>query len=250
MDLAADHHVDQLFRRGVPAIQRAHMLAPTQHRDAVGNAEHLLDLMADEDDGLPRPAERLDAFKQALHLLGHQNGGGLVQNDVLRLAVEHLEDLDALALAHRQVAGDAVQIKIEIIFFAGRLDARLHFFLIQNAERAGLLHAQSDVLPHPQLVHQHEVLVHHADAAAQGVQRIGESQLLAVQRDIAAAGRKHAVENIHQCGFAGAVFSHDGVHRAPLNAQVNAAERRLAGKVFFYVVKFNTLEIQDSASCS
>ena len=57
-------------------------------------------------------------------------------------------------------------------------------------------------------------------------------QLFAVQVNLALRGRINAVENLHQRGFAGAVFAHQGMHGTALDAQRNIVERHNTRECF------------------
>ena len=80
--------------------------------------------MRDDDNGLPHPLEIVDLRDQLFHFLRDQNRGWLVQDQNLDLAIEHFQDLHALAGADGQVAYLVVRIQAEIIF----LDQVLHDF--------------------------------------------------------------------------------------------------------------------------
>src|SRR3546814_10746846 len=82
-------------------------LALAQHGDAVGHRHHLVELMRDEDDGEPFGHHRLQRCEQGLDLPGRQAGGRLGENKDAGAAVERLKDLEALALADREVAPEA-----------------------------------------------------------------------------------------------------------------------------------------------
>src|SRR3546814_97858 len=57
---------------------------------------------------------------------------------------------------------------------------------------------QHDVLHHRHGVHQHEVLMHHADAGGDGVARRADRHRPPVDEDLAAVGLVEAVEDAHQ----------------------------------------------------
>ena len=61
--------------------------------------EHLVELVRDEEDRVALGLELAQVAEQRLDLLRHQHGGRLVEDDDLRAAVEHLQDLDPLPLA-------------------------------------------------------------------------------------------------------------------------------------------------------
>ena len=75
-------------------------LPVAQHRDAVGNGQHLVQLVTDEDDRLARCGHLAQRVEKGFGFLGRQDRGRLVQNENLRAAIEQLDDLDPLLLAH------------------------------------------------------------------------------------------------------------------------------------------------------
>ena len=58
---------------------------------------------------------------------------------------------------------------------------------------------------------QHEVLVDHADAEGDGVGGGGDADGAVVEEDLAGVHLVEAVEDLHEGGFAGAVFAEQGV---------------------------------------
>ena len=77
-------------------------LPRAQHRDAVRHAQHLVELVADEDDRQALRHHLRQRGEQRLALLRRQHRGRLVEDQDARAAVQRLQDLDALALADRQ----------------------------------------------------------------------------------------------------------------------------------------------------
>ena len=51
--------------------------------------------------------------EERVDLLGHQHGGGLVEDEDLGAAVEHLEDLHALPLADPEILDERVGVDAE-----------------------------------------------------------------------------------------------------------------------------------------
>ena len=77
-------------------------LAVTQHRHAVAEREHFLELVTDEDDGdalRPEPAQHVE---ERGRFVAADRGGRLVQQQELRLQRERLGDLDDLHLRDRE----------------------------------------------------------------------------------------------------------------------------------------------------
>src|SRR4051794_8653693 len=65
---------------------------------------------------------------------------------------------------------------------------------------------KNDVLRHGERGNEREVLMHHADAVANGGVRIGNRHGLAVQDNLTAVRLLQSVENLHQCRLACAVL--------------------------------------------
>src|SRR5262249_40018355 len=78
------------------------------------------------------------------------------------------------------------------------------------------------VFRHGESGDQHEVLVHHSDAARDRVPRIAEANLLAADEDLAGSRLVQPGEDVHQGGFACAVFpdQRDHLSRAKLHRDV------------------------------
>ena len=71
--------------------------------DPVGDLEHLVQLVADEDDRHALALEALEDPEQLGRLLRGEHGRRLVEDEDVRAPVERLQDLDALLLADRDV---------------------------------------------------------------------------------------------------------------------------------------------------
>ena len=100
-DVAPDHHPGELRLGGALACDGADLPAAPEHGDAVGDLEHLVQLVADEDDRHVLRRQRAEDGEQILRLLRRQDGGRLVEDEDVRVPVERLQDLDALLLRPR-----------------------------------------------------------------------------------------------------------------------------------------------------
>ena len=78
-DVAADHQPGEALLRGALGRQRLDELAPAQHRDAVGDLCDLVQLVADEDDGLPLRGEAAHDLEQLPRLLRGEHCRRLVE---------------------------------------------------------------------------------------------------------------------------------------------------------------------------
>src|SRR5262249_12635938 len=97
----------------------------------------------------------------------------------------------------------------------------LDLFTGGAADAVQLLAAEDHVLQDREVVGEHEVLVHHADATGDGVGGAVEGHLLAVHGERALGRLLHAVEDLHQRRLAGAVLADEGVHGAPADREVD-----------------------------
>ena len=161
--LPADHQIGQLRPGGLVPVQGAHRPAGPENGDPVGDPQHLPHLVADEDDGLVLAFELVDDGEEALHLQVRQGGGGLVQHQQLRAPVQGLEDLHPLLLTHGDVGDHLVQVHVQAVALRQGLDLPAHLVLLDEYA-PGVLVSQDDILKHRHGLHQHEVLVDHADA--------------------------------------------------------------------------------------
>ena len=101
-----------------------------------------------------------------------------------------------------------------------QLQAATQTALLQQQE--ALLGAEHDVLQHGEAVHQHEMLMHHADAGGDRIAGAARFQGMAVHLDGALVGRVQAVENAHQRRLAGAVLAEQCEHLAAIERERDA----------------------------
>lgn len=101
-----------------------------------------------------------------------------------------------------------------------------------------LLAAENDVLQDGEVVGQHEVLVHHADAAGDGVGRAVEGDLGAVDGDGALVRLLHAVQDLHQGRLAGTVLADEGVDGALADGDADVVVGDDAGEPLGDAVQF------------
>ena len=104
-------------------------------------------------------------------LLGREDGGRLVEDEDVRVAVQGLEDLDALLPAHRQGADLGSGSTSNPNVLAELANSHVRRAAIDEDRARHRLVAEEDVLGDGQHGDQHEVLVDHADAAGDGVGR-------------------------------------------------------------------------------
>ena len=77
---APDHHGRQLMLAGLRRRGRAHHLPAAHHGDAVGNCQHFLELVGDEDDRNAPLGQLAHDAEQVFRFLRSQHGGRFVQD--------------------------------------------------------------------------------------------------------------------------------------------------------------------------
>ena len=220
VDPAADHQLGQLLRRRLGGGQGRDDPALAHHGDGVRHLADLAELVGDEDDRLPLAPERPQDAEEVVGLLGREDRGGLVEDQEVRAPVERLQDLHALALAHAEILDPRVQVDLEVVLAAEPLQ------LGPTARQSRLepeapLDAEDDVLQHGEGLHQHEVLVHHADPRRERALRAPDACCPAAHQDLPPVGTVVAVEDAHEGRLAGAVLADDAVDRAGPDRQAD-----------------------------
>ena len=212
------HPLRQLRLRRLLCLGLRHQFAAAQHRNAMRDAQHLAQLVADEDDGQAFGYHLRQHLEQRFTLLRREHGRGLIQDQDACAAVQRLEDFHALAFAHGQAAhfGVFIHAQSKALRHVLQLGARC------GAPGEGLpqrLRAHHHVVQHAQVVGQREVLVHHANAGSQRRFRVARRQRLAEDFDVARVGRVVPEQDRHQRGLSGAVLTQQRQHLAALELQ-------------------------------
>ena len=218
MSRASDSSVGALGRHGVDA------LAAPQHGDAVGDLEHLVELVRDEDDAGAVGLQRLEHAEEVARLLGGQHRGRLVEDEDPRPAEQRAQDLDALLHADGDVLDDGVGVDGEPVAVRQLAHARGGRLEVEEHALARLV-GQHDVLGHGHDRDEHEVLVDHADPEVDGLERRVDGDGPAVDADLALVGRVEPVEDAHQRRLAGAVLPEQRVDLAGLQVEVDRVVR-------------------------
>ena len=161
--LAPDHQLGQPLLGRVCAWHGLDRPAAAQHRDPVGQLEHLAELVGDEDDrGAHVLSKRAQDPEEVGRLLRREHGGRLVQDQDARISVERLDDLDPLLLANRELLDPGIGIHPEAEMLGHCAHARTSSGQVEEGA-AVRLRREHHVFGHGHHRDQHEVLVDHAD---------------------------------------------------------------------------------------
>ena len=221
LDVAADHQRRQVVLVGLRRHPRAHHLAPPDDRDPVGDLEHLVQLVADEDDRVALRGEAPEDFEDLLCLLWRQHGGRLVEDQNPGIAVERLEDLDPLLPADRQRADLDLGVDVEPEPLAELDDPAMGLVPIEEDRIGHRLLTKEDVVGDGEDRNQHEMLVDHADPARDRIGRAADRDGAPVERDLTFVGRGQPVQDVHQGRLPGAVLAEERVDLAGPDLEVD-----------------------------
>ena len=175
LDLAADHQLGQVLLVRLGWDRASRRPAAPDDRDPVGDLEHLVQLVADEDDAPALVGEPAQDGEDLLGLLRRQDRGRLVEDEDARLAIERLEDLDALLPADREASRSWRRGRCRSRTASPSSRMRRSASLRSRKIGLAMISAPSRMLSATDSTgHEHEVLVDHADAARDGVVRAGD----------------------------------------------------------------------------
>ena len=176
--------------------------------------------MRDDDDGLPVRLHGAHDGEQLFRLLRGEHRRGLVEDEDVRAAVEHFDDLHRLLFRNGHIVDLLFGVDLEAVLFGDRLD-----FLV-DAGKAASLGAEHDVLGGGEDVDELEVLVHHADLVAEGVLRGGDARLFPVHEDAPFVGVVDARDHVHERRLAAAVLAEQRQNFALSEGEVDVLVRR------------------------
>ena len=157
-------------------------------------------------------AQRLE---QRVRLVGREHRGRLVEDQHLRLFVERLQDLDALALADRELPDARPRVDRQAVALAELphlVDDRAR--IDSEAPPDATPVAEDQVLRDGEALDEPEVLMNHADARVDRVARRAEADRRAVQADLAFVGAIEPAHDVRQRRLARAVLAEQRVHLA------------------------------------
>ena len=226
--LAADHALDDALladRLGAVVVDGLDGAAVAHDGDLVGDVGDLVELVGDDDHRHALLLEAQHQIQQRLRILLVQRGGGLVQDQQLRLLGQGLGDLDQLLLA----GADGLDLHLAALRQAHHLQVLVRLGVggvpVDSVLVADLI-AQVHVLTDGHLRNQRQLLVDDDDAQLLGILDVRELADLAVVDDVALVGAVgvDAAEHVHQRGLARAVFAHQRVDLALLHLEVDVVE--------------------------
>src|SRR6185312_15594556 len=159
LDRAVDHHRDQFGIVGFGDIPGPDQSAVAQHRDAIGQLEHLLHAVADVDDGHAFGPQPADQREKLIGFLAGQVGGGFVEDQEFGAAHRGAGGGDQLLLADGQIAEHDLCGQVEAEFVDDLLCVAHHGAGLYQAV-ADVFFAKEDIGGDRQVAAKHDLLMH------------------------------------------------------------------------------------------
>ena len=218
--LPAHHHGGQNPLTDLRRFPDADELSLAHDTHPVGNGHHLVELVGDDDDGHAFLSHHLaEHGEQLVGLLRRKHRRRLVQNQDIRPPVEGFQNLHPLLQPHADVPHGIVRIDLQAVFRGQLPDCVPGGGAVAEQTPFLWLPPQYDVLRHGKAGHQHEVLVYHAHAQLHGIFGAEGSHLLPLDGHFPRRGGQNSIEDVHQRGFACAVFTHQRKDLTPADGQ-------------------------------
>ena len=130
--------------------------------------------------------------------------------------VQGLQDLGTLLLTNGNLRNELVQLHIQTILCGQLLDLSAAGRSV-NKQTFGMLVAQNDILKYRHGLHQHKVLMHHADAQFHRLAGGFDPDFLALLKDFSLRWLIKADQNIHQRRLPGTVFTQQCQHLSAIH---------------------------------
>ncbi len=173
--------------------------------------------------------------EERLGLLRRQHRGRLVEDEEPGIAVERLDDLDALLLADRELPDPCATGRSRARSAPPSSATRRSTRIAMEPERPPdvAVVAEHDVLRHGEGLDEAEVLVHHADPRLERLPRRVEADGCAVDAQLARIGLVQPGEDVRERALAGPVLAEERVHLTRRGVEVDVLRsRRRPGKRF------------------
>ena len=231
--VTADHALDDpVFRDflGV-TVERFDRATIAQDGDLIGNLADFVELVGDDERGHPLLAELHQKRQQCIGIRFVQRSRRLVEDQQLDLLRQRLGDFDELLLADADIR-DARRRRVLQAHLRQQLFRPRKGLGPMDHALVGDLVAEEDVFGNRQERHESQFLVNDDDAEFLAVRNPAEPTDLAVVKDVAVIGSGgiDATQNLHQRGFAGAVFADQRVDLALAHLEADIVQRLDAGE--------------------
>ena len=196
------------FRTRVLETSLPHHFAVTKNHVAVSDPLDLLELVADEKDGLAVALQHLNDPEELLDFLQRESRGRLVHNDDPRIDGQRPGDRDQVLAGHSEIAQPGIDVEVADADLAQRL-ARLTRCRspVDPAPAIAWRMAEKDVLSHRQIIEEHRLLVDGGDASCECVMSRRERHRAAIKQQGALRWLQDAGHDLDERRFPCAVLA-------------------------------------------
>ena len=219
---APDHHVHHAVMVKISHIDGAHIAAVPQHGEPVADLLEFLKAVGDIDDAHAPRLEVADDLEQMVDLGLRQACGGLVHDDNPAIARYGLDDFHHLLVGGGKVAHQCVGVDREAKPVEHFAAGAVHFPPV-GKQLADLL-AQEQILRHVQVEAQIQLLMDKPDAHRLRLAGVVKADLPVKKPDAALVVGNDAAQNLHQGGFARAVFPDQDMYLLLANVKMHIVE--------------------------
>ena len=185
--------------------------------------------MGDIDDRDALGFQVLNDPEQGFDLVRGQGRCRLIQDQHPAVGGNSLGDLHGLHLGDAQLAHLLLRVKVHPDPLEQFRRIGIHLRMVDHRNKAqGFFHgiaSEEDILPDRPGGDRLKFLVHHGDSLVQGIHGVVDGHRLTIHQDLAGIHLVNAEHTLHQGGFSGAVFSHQGVHFAGPKLQLHVVQR-------------------------
>ena len=220
IQLAADHHGDQIVLGRDGNLAGADVGAVAQDGHAVADLVQLAHLVGDVDDADALPGQVAHDVEQMGDLAVGNGGGGLIHDQDAAVEGDRLDDLDHLLLGDAQIGNlrFCIDAQIELIQHLLRIGGHLSKV---HAEFAHRLAAEEDVFRNRHVGNQNKLLMDDRNAVVAGGVDARNGDFLAVNPDLTLLRVVDAAQNLDQRRFSCAVFTQQRVDFARFELEVH-----------------------------
>ena len=239
LDLAADHHGDDVLIRGARDRVGADIVSIAQNGVAVADGHDLLETVRNINNSDPTLFYFQNLLEQNVHFLFGQRGRRFIHNNDLCVERQCSGDLKHLLLGNGKSADFLLRPQIQPKRIEQLLCLFQHLLFVQKRELILCnFFSQINIFGHRHGVDHQDFLMHEADTMTLGDFRAGDVNLFTVQNDRSGVCLVCAVEDLHQGRFAGAVFTQQGMDLTALYLQFYIVENLHTKKGEVYTLHF------------
>ncbi len=237
IDGATDHVLDELLAREV--LQRAgvHRGAVTKNRDAIADRAEFVEPVSDVYDRELACREFPDDTEDLMRFGFRERGRGLIEDQQTRALRNGAADFNELFSRRRKTVNAHFRIQTEAVFlyYAARFtDNRA---TVDPTGFAFCFAAEIDVFGDGEVAGKERFLVHHSDSIGGRFRRASERDGPTSPKHVAPVFAVHARNDLHECGFAGAVFTHEQMHFAFVYFEIAVAQSFDATEVLLNMIE-------------